>query len=65
MDKANAYFNALLKSGLMRKKLPGLHLPWQPILMVRVRIMNYQNTAWNWYSSMVLKQQDGTFNLTR
>ena len=26
---------------------------------------NYQNSAWTWYSSMVLKQQDGTFNLTK
>mgnify|MGYP000054894068 CR=1 FL=1 len=38
-DKANAYFNALLKSGVSSEEPPGWHLPWQPILIVRVRIM--------------------------
>lgn len=26
---------------------------------------DYQNTAWNWYASMVLHQTDGTLNLTK
>lgn len=26
---------------------------------------DYQNTAWNWYASMVLHQTDGTLDLTK
>ncbi len=26
---------------------------------------DYQNTAWNWYASMVLHQADGTLDLTK
>ena len=64
-DKANAYFNALLKSGLMAEEATWVAFTMATNIDGERSDNNYQNTAWNWYSSMVLKQQDGTFNLTK
>ena len=64
-DKANAYFNSLLASGMSAEAAT-----WAAFTMA-VNIdgpradNNYQNTAWSWYASMVLHQADGTFELTK
>lgn len=64
-DKANAYFNTLLASGLTEDEAT-----WAAFTMATnidgLRAGNdYQNTAWNWYASMVLHQADGTLDLTK
>lgn len=64
-DKANAYFNTLLASGLTEDEAT-----WAAFTMATnidgLRADNdYQNTAWNWYASMVLHQADGTLDLTK
>lgn len=64
-DKANSYFNALLSSGLNEDEAT-----WAAFTMATnidgLRADNdYQNTAWNWYASMVLHQTDGTLDLTK
>lgn len=64
-DKANAYFNALLKSGLMAEEATWVAFTMATNIDGERADNNYQNSAWSWYSSMVLKQQDGTFNLTK
>lgn len=64
-DKANAYFNALLKSGLTAEEATWVAFTMATNIDGERADNNYQNTAWSWYSSMVLKQQDGTFNLTK
>lgn len=64
-DKANAYFNALLKSGVSSEEATWVAFTMATNIDGSRADNDYQNTAWNWYSSMVLKQQDGTFNLTK
>ena len=64
-DKANAYFNALLKSGLMAEEATWVAFTMATNSDGERADNNYQNSAWSWYSSMVLKQQDSTFNLTK
>ena len=64
-DKANAYFNALLKSGVSSEEATWVAFTMATNIDGERADNNYQNSAWNWYSSMVLKQQDGTFNLTK
>lgn len=64
-DKANAYFNALLKSGVSSEEATWVAFTMATNIDGPRADNDYQNTAWNWYSSMVLKQQDGTFNLTK
>ena len=64
-DKANSYFNTLLASGLTEDEAT-----WAAFAMATnidgLRADNdYQNTAWNWYASMVLHQADGTLDLTK
>ena len=64
-DRANAYFNALLDSGLTADEATWVAFTMATNIDGPRADNNYQNTAWDWYSSMVLKQQDGTFNLTK
>lgn len=64
-DKANAYFNALLKSGVSSEEATWVAFTMATNIDGPRADNDYHNTAWNWYSSMVLKQQDGTFNLTK
>lgn len=64
-DKANAYFNALLKSGLTAEEATWVAFTMATNIDGERADNNYQNSAWSWYSSMALKQQDGTFNLTK
>ena len=64
-DKANAYFNALLRSGVSSEEATWVAFTMATNIDGPRADNDYQNTAWNWYSSMVLKQQDGTFNLTK
>lgn len=64
-DKANAYFNTLLANGMSEDEAT-----WAAFTMATnidgLRAGNdYQNTAWNWYASMVLHQADGTLDLTK
>lgn len=64
-DKANAYFNTLLANGMSEDEAT-----WAAFTMATnidgLRADNdYQNTAWNWYASMVLHQADGTLDLTK
>lgn len=64
-DKANAYFNTLLANGMSEDQAT-----WAAFTMATnidgLRADNdYQNTAWNWYASMVLHQADGTLDLTK
>ncbi len=64
-EKANQYFNALTASGITKDEAT-----WAAFTMAintdGERADNaYQNSAWSWYSSIVLKQQDGTLNLTK
>lgn len=64
-DKANAYFNTLLANGMSEDEAT-----WAAFTMATnidgLRADNdYQNTAWNWYASMVLHQTDGTLDLTK
>lgn len=64
-DKANAYFNTLLANGMSENEAT-----WAAFTMATnidgLRADNdYQNTAWSWYASMVLKQADGTLDLTK
>lgn len=64
-DKANAYFNALLKSGVSSEEATWVAFTMATNIDGPRADNDHHNTAWNWYSSMVLKQQDGTFNLTK
>ena len=64
-DKANAYFNVLLKSGLTAEEATWAAFTMATNIDGERADNNYQNSAWTWYSSMILKQQDGTFNLTK
>ena len=64
-DKANAYFNALLRSGVSSEEATWVAFTMATNIDGPRADNDYHNTAWNWYSSMVLKQQDGTFNLTK
>lgn len=64
-DKANSYFNTLLANGMSEDEAT-----WAAFTMATnidgLRAGNdYQNTAWNWYASMVLHQADGTLDLTK
>ena len=64
-DKANAYFNALLKSGVSSEEATWVAFTMATNIDGERADNNYQNSAWSWYSSMVLKQQDGIFSLTK
>ena len=64
-DKANAYFNTLLASGLTEDEATWAAFAMATNIDFQNAGNGYQNTAWNWYASMVLHQADGTLDLTK
>ena len=64
-DKANSYFNTLLASGLTEDEATWAAFAMATNIDFQNAGNDYQNTAWNWYASMVLHQTDGTLNLTK
>lgn len=64
-DKANAYFNTLLASGLTEDEATWAAFAMATNIDFQNAGNDYQNTAWNWYVSMVLHQADGTLDLTK
>lgn len=64
-DKANSYFNALLASGLTEDEATWAAFAMATNIDFQNAGNDYQNTAWNWYASMVLHQADGTLDLTK
>ncbi len=63
--KANSYFNTLLASGLTADEATWAAFAMATNIDFQNAGNDYQNTAWNWYASMVLKQADGTLDLTK
>ena len=63
--KANAYFNTLLASGLTEDEATWAAFAMATNIDFQNAGNGYQNTAWNWYASMVLHQADGTLDLTK
>lgn len=63
--KANAYFNTLLASGLTEDEATWAAFAMATNIDFQNAGNDYQNTAWNWYASMVLHQADGTLDLTK
>ncbi len=63
--EANAYFNQLLKSGMSEDEATWAAFTMATNIDGPRADNNYQNTAWSWYASMVLKQVDGTLDLTK
>lgn len=53
-DKANAYFNTLLASGLTEDEATWAAFAMATNIDFQNAGNGYQNTAWNWYASMVL-----------
>lgn len=64
-DKANAYFNTLQASGLTEDEATWAAFAMATNIDFQNAGNDYQNTAWNWYASMVLHQADGTLDLTK
>lgn len=64
-DKANAYFNTLLASGLTEDEATWAAFTMATNIDFQNAGNDYQKTAWNWYASMVLHQADGTLDLTK
>lgn len=64
-DKANSYFNTLLASGLTSEEATWAAFAMATNIDFQNAGNDYQNTAWNWYASMVLHQADGTLDLTK
>lgn len=63
--KANSYFNTLLASGLTEDEATWAAFAMATNIDFQNAGNGYQNTAWNWYASMVLHQTDGTLDLTK
>ena len=63
--KANSYFNTLLASGLTEDEATWAAFAMATNIDFQNAGNDYQNTAWNWYASMVLHQADGTLDLTK
>lgn len=63
--KANSYFNTLLASGLTADEATWAAFAMATNIDFQNAGNDYQNTAWNWYASMVLHQADGTLDLTK
>ena len=63
--KANSYFNTLLASGLTEDEATWAAFAMATNIDFQNAGNGYQNTAWNWYASMVLHQADGTLDLTK
>ena len=64
-DKANAYFNTLLANGMSENEATWAAFTMATNIDGLRADDDYQNTAWSWYASMVLKQADGTLDLTK
>lgn len=64
-DKANSYFNTLLARGMTEDEATWAAFAMATNIDFQNAGNDYQNTAWNWYASMVLKQADGTLDLTK
>lgn len=64
-DKANSYFNTLLASGLTSEEATWAAFAMATNIDFQNAGNDYQNTAWNWYASMVPHQADGTLDLTK
>lgn len=63
--EANSYFNTLVLSGMTEEEATWAAFTMATNIDGPRADNNYQNTAWNWYASMVLKQADGTLDLTK
>lgn len=64
-DKANSYFNALLSSGLNEDEATWAAFALAVNLDGEMANNNMQKKPLSWYASMVLKQADGTLDLTK
>lgn len=64
-DKANSYFNTLLANGMSEDEATWAAFTMATNIDFQNAGNDYQNTAWNWYASMVLHQADGTLDLTK
>lgn len=64
-DKANSYFNTLLANGMSEDEATWAAFAMATNIDFQNAGNDYQNTAWNWYASMVLHQADGTLDLTK
>lgn len=64
-DKANAYFNTLLASGMTENEATWAAFTMAVNIDGELTGNDYQDTAWSWYASMVLHQADGTLDLTK
>lgn len=63
--KANSYFNTLLANGMSEDEATWAAFAMATNIDFQNAGNDYQNTAWNWYASMVLHQADGTLDLTK
>ena len=63
--EANSYFNTLVLSGMTEEEATWAAFTMATNIDGPRADNNYQNTAWNWYASMVLHQADGTLDLTK
>lgn len=63
--KANSYFNTLLANGMSEDEATWAAFAMATNIDFQNAGNDYLNTAWNWYASMVLKQADGTLDLTK
>ena len=63
--EANSYFNTLVLSGMTEEEATWAAFTMATNIDFQNAGNDYQNTAWNWYASMVLKQADGTLDLTK
>lgn len=63
--KANSYFNTLLANGMSEDEATWAAFTMATNIDFQNAGNDYQNTAWNWYASMVLHQADGTLDLTK
>ena len=63
--EANSYFNTLVLSGMTEKEATWAAFTMATNIDFQNAGNDYQNTAWNWYASMVLHQADGTLDLTK
>ena len=63
--KANSYFNTLLARGMSEDEATWAAFAMATNIDFQNAGNDYQNTAWNWYASMVLHQADGTLDLTK
>ena len=63
--EANSYFNTLLARGMDENEATWVAFAMATNIDASRADNTYQNTAWNWYASMVLHQTDGTLDLTK